>query len=636
MESVSQLAEKLRRASQAYYNGDPVMTDEQFDALRDRLADMDPDHPFLSETGAPVSGRHFRKVVHLTPMRSLNKAQDLGQFTAWASRFPEHTGFVVMPKLDGISVELTYEHGDLVRAATRGDGFTGEDITENVRRMQTIPDGRRPLTDLPLVRFRGEIVMPRDVFRRVFAPQGYSNPRNLAAGLAKRHDGEGCEYLTTILFDSPDLDWERFSGLIVHTKYSHLLVPYREAQSRQEAVLAFEAFEREREEYDFDTDGVVVRLRDRDQYNEAGLLNDRPLGAVAWKYAHEKAQAMSGDARVVVSRRNDVIPYIEKILEHHEELELRWQTGATGQVTPVVLLSEPVLLAGAMVSKASAGSLGRVIELLGPAAEYFNVPMCPSCGGKLLVTSSGRHLQCPATTTCPAQALGRVERWLKSTGVLGAGPEVLAALQDAWGPQFGIDLLYLLDESELADLLINGRRFGESRAASLKQELLEKSVMPLHVFLGSLSVPMWGKRMFRKLCEGLGVTSYRQFIDVLEQYAGGPPDVAGIGDTNWAALYEHFPSVLAGKLLGHWVTIEQPKEATGHLKGQTFCFTGFRDAELQAGLEACGAEVASSLTKAVTTLVAKNPASGSSKLEKARKSGIEVIGIEDARALLNQ
>ena len=334
----------LVAANEAYRKGEvPLMSDAQYDAAEDNLAEMvavsDPSDPdviaakaFLAGIGAaPADNSGWVKVRHSAPMSSLNKAQDAAEAAAWA-RTVGAGDMVVSEKLDGISVSLRYLEGALVQAATRGDGETGEDITRNVVKMKGVKTSIKGFTG----HVRGEIVLLRSDLAAHFPD--YSNPRNAAAGIAKRLDGKGAEHLTMFAYQII-----RDGGTQISRKQDEFTVlgrlgfPVPQWQTVPDVSVAVVLRDNyDRSVIDYDIDGLVLEVDDLARANELGELNHRPKGSIAYKFSHMTAETT---LREVV-----------------------WQVGKSGRLTPVAVF-DPVLLAGAKVERASLATPDRVTKL---------------------------------------------------------------------------------------------------------------------------------------------------------------------------------------------------------------------------------------------------------------------------------
>lgn len=345
MSAIRDTLDRLILANDAYRRGGvPILTDAEYDALEDRLAEMvaasDPSDPdaaaaraFLDSIGAaPADNSGWTKVRHEVAMSSLNKAQDATEARAW-SRSVGGGDLVVTEKLDGISVSLRYVDGVLVRAATRGDGETGEDITRNVVRMKGVVRAIKGFDG----HVRGEIVLRRSDHAAHFPD--YANPRNAAAGVAKRLDGVGVEHLTVFAYqivrDAGATPIRRKRDeLTVLARIGFPVPQWQVVSTIDEAVDLRDGYDRDA--LDYDIDGLVLEVDDLERASALGELNHRPKGAVAYKFSHMTAE----------TTLRDVV----------------WQVGKSGRLTPVAVF-DPVMLAGARVERASLATPDRVTKL---------------------------------------------------------------------------------------------------------------------------------------------------------------------------------------------------------------------------------------------------------------------------------
>lgn len=339
MQNIDTLVTQLRTARDAYYHGTPTMSDAAFDALENSLRKQDPNHDYFSEVGAPADKTGWQKIPHPVDMGSLSKAQTIEEFQEWLRlRGLVGSDLVVSEKLDGISILLTYDaDGNFETAATRGDGKVGEDISRNVLLMNGVPKKIENNSGGP-VYVRGEIVCHKSIHPIEFPND--SNPRNTASGTAKRQNAgwqkarhlnvyayrldytttnmDKAEELTTLKklgFDVPN--WKCLVGTEVEECYQDYI-------SKTRAGL------------DYDIDGLVIEVNSAAIAGRLGSHNGTPKGSVALKFPHE-------------SQTTTLIDVV-------------WQTGSTGRITPVAIF-ETVNLAGANVSKASLHNLSRLESL---------------------------------------------------------------------------------------------------------------------------------------------------------------------------------------------------------------------------------------------------------------------------------
>lgn len=635
------LVARIEAARDAYYNGKPLMTDAAYDALEDELRRLDPNHPALKKIGAPVAGPlaggGWPKVRHTIPMSSLNKAQVEADMAAWFAGCNAPADVIVMDKLDGLSISLRYENRKLVQAVTRGDGETGEDITRNVLLMKgavkMLPPTLGGMATPATVYVRGEMVVTHADFKAHFP--GESNPRNTASGTAKRQtDPAKCAYVTVMAYDlmpngvsmatkQAELETLTFAGF--HTP------KWKRCKNLAEVAAVYADYIASvRKDIGYDIDGLVASVNDTATREALGDLNNRPKGAIAYKFPHEAKET---------TLRN-----------------IRWQVGNSGRVTPVAEF-DAVTLAGASVKQASLHNISNIASLahdarpgttvllagdkvvvsrrndvipyvesvIGGGTTAFDTPnACPACTGALI--RDGEYLVC-RNEDCEAQTAGAVKRWVKKVGVLHVGDTLIEALVEAGFVEDPADL-YTLDADKVADLEIGGRRVGGTADKAITN-LNAKKAMPIHVLVGSLGLsPLIGRSMVETIAAGGYDTLSKMFKAKISDIAAIP----GVGQTKAEAFVHGFAnkSWLIAKLLGNGIEITV---SSGALVGTTWCFTGFRDATLAAAIEAQGGTVKDSASKSLTYLVALDPTGNSTKLAAARKNGTKVIGKDEAERL---
>lgn len=411
-----ELASEIRKHRSLYYNDESTISDEAFDALIDELRGLNAEHIVLSEVGAPPASE-WKKATHTIPMGSLDKAQNPEELKDWMTKsFKPTNSIFICEKIDGISIELVYEKGELVAAITRGSGIIGENITQNVIRMQGV---KKTLPRQFTGAIRGEILLTHANHKAFFPDK--ANPRNAASGVSKRLDGIGCEHLNVLVYQA-------VGDANFHTEHEQFMflrdlgfdVPHSTWFGRKSldelvagVVQYWEEYHPQRSFINYDIDGLVVRVNELGNQRALGEHHMRPKGAIAFKFRTEDA---------ITTVRN-----------------IQLQCGNLGRITPVVEV-DPVLLAGAKVSRASLynfafiNALGidigaevvicrsnDVIPIVKSVSKstgtIFKEPKnCPSCNGP--IERQGEYLVCVSTDTCPAQTQGRIEHWIKSLNIL--------------------------------------------------------------------------------------------------------------------------------------------------------------------------------------------------------------------------
>jgi DNA ligase (NAD+) len=618
---VVELEGLVQQARHAYYNtGSSVVTDDIYDAWVDELSSLKHDSPAVFQVGAaPVS--EWSKVPHSIPMGSLSKINTLEELTAWvmSAGSSKTASLLVTEKLDGMSIAVEYIDGVFSRAITRGDGLQGEDISVNVAKMQGVL-GRLPKAFTGVL--RGEIILTKSAHAKHF-PQ-YSNPRNAAVGIAKRYDGQGCEYLTILFYqvaDGLDFDnedaqfvWLTKSGLKVPNWYVTAMVPG--IRTPHDLWLEYQQFKRA--ELDYEIDGLVVRINDLAAQMALGDVDSRPKGAVAFKFAPMTRES--------ILRRID------------------WQVGASGRITPVAVF-DPVRVLGTEITNASLynvayiNTLGidvgakiliaraqdvipRVVAVRVATGTVAAPPLeCPRCDGATQM--EGEYLVCTNTADCPAQAAGRVRRYVTTLDVKEWGETLIEKLIEMALVQ-DVGDLYALSVEQLSEV----DRMGPKSAAKAHKTLRAKKQVPLETLLGALSIPLCGPSTI-KLAMDAG-------LDTLEALKTATLDqlvaVEGLGPARARSLHGWFEkhSGIVAKLLAHGVAIEARQQ--GVLSGKTVCFTGASAkprTELERLVKLAGGGIKASVGKKLTYLVLSDPQSTSSKAQAARKNGTTCVSEQE-------
>jgi len=635
---------RLARWTATYTAGLPLgspdrVSDAVFDAEEDALRVLDPTNAMWSTVGAPAPANGaWPKAAHAIPMGSLKKCQFDADATdghadlrAWFKTLPAGSRKSLTHKLDGISIDMVYRDRRFVQAITRGDGSTGEDITQNVLLMEGAVR-MLPASLSGNVNVRGEIVCRRSSFTLNFP--GESNPRNTAGGKAKGQTGDAAKYLTVVAYqllpDGVPLT-SKTAEIVSLSNMGFVVPPCYSATTLDEIIAVFDEYvATKRDLLDWEIDGLVVDIDNRDDREAMGSSNMRPNGARALKFPH--AQKLT---------------FLRAI---------RWQVGKSGRLTPVADF-DTVNLAGANVSKASLHNIGYMDELAGdagqtnlsvgdeimvarrndvipyveavqtpnpdPNAVVFNIPtVCPDCAAA--VERNGAYLICPNGKSCPAQISGAIKRWIAKIGVLHFGTSLIDMLCET-GIIDRISDIYTLDPAVVARMDIGGRKVGGTADKAFRN-LHAKTTLPLHVFIGSLGIPLVGRSTAKTLVDA-GLDSLNKMSKVKVSTVAAIP---GMGQTRAESFVDGFWDLLdRGVIAGLLAHITIAAKATGVLDGVSVCFTNVRDNTCETAIEAAGGTVKSSVGKGLTILVAKDPKGTSGKLAKARQYGTEIIDIEE-------
>ena len=638
------LAARLEKYRASYYAGHPAVSDAAYDALEDELRDLDPTHPVLARIGSGELVSEWEKARHEIPMGSLNKAVSADELKAWLARCEELLAkdgdgsiagdLFVAEKLDGISIEVIYREGKMVDAITRGDGEVGERISQNVARMKGVP---ARIKDKRSMSVRGEIILRLSDMKKHFTAG--TSPRNMAAGTSKRFDGGNCEHLTVLFYDlavedggsapNPPLKAAHLDVSTEVEKFAYLrslgFATPRTAHGAFDDVLKLysEYAGGVRASLDYEIDGLVIYANSLHTQALLGEVNHRPRGAVAFKFA--------SPAKVTTV------------------LEVAWDTGSSGRITPVAIVA-PVELAGATVQRASlhnaanvrALGIGKgdevlvsrrndvipyveeVVEKRGPAA----VPPtdCPVCGAPISV--EGEYLVC-RNTSCRAIVEGRIESWVSAINALEWGDKLIEQLVEAKLVEEPVDL-YKLTWQQIAGL----DRRGEKSAKKCLAELEARRPLTLPVFIAALGMDNFALQTARLLIASGYDTIDKMLAANQEQLAG----IAGLGLLKAASIRRGLDARREEiqRLRDAGIEPVTPKQA-GPLAGLSFCFTGTSSkprAVLTQLVEGKGGRVLAAVTKELDYLVIADPASTSSKAVKARKLGTKLITEEELDTLI--
>ena len=678
-ERIEALRKEIERHTYLYYVKDaPEISDGAFDSLMRELRDLEREHPEFADPNSPTQrvggavGDQFAPVRHERRMYSIDDAMDAAELDAWMDRVEEALGtlpeMVCELKIDGSGIALTYEAGTLVRAATRGDGTTGEDVTANIRAIKDVPlhlheAGMGGIVRDGSVELRGEVYMPKSSFESLNeaaeanGKQGFANPRNAAAGSLRQKDPTitAGRDLSTFIYAVADeqalaaqgqfelLQWLGEAGF-------HVNPDVKLVKTREEVHEFCERAVERRDSLPYEIDGVVVKVNSFTRQAAMGYTARAPRWAIAFKFPPEEKATLLRDITV--------------------------QVGRTGALTPVAEL-EPVRVAGSVVARATLHNedevrrkdvrigdtvivrkAGDVIpEVLGPVeslrpadAVMWSMPStCPSCGSPVIREEGEVAYRC-ISIDCPAQAQERLVHWA-SRGALdidGMGDEIVGRLVDS-GRVTDVADYYSLDETELS-LLDMGRvnkegnpiRLGETVAKKLVAQIEESKTRPFARALFGIGIRHVGKTMAEAIA-----TAFPSIDALMQASEEELAAVEGVGPKIAHSIYVFMRTPqnveVMRRLRESGVNLadevgEPADQLPQTLAGLTFVLTGAlvqsgmtRD-EAGAQLKARGAKVSGSVSKKTSYVVAGEAAG--SKYDKAMALGVPVLDEAQLLAIL--
>ena len=642
-ERIQELADQIVALRDAYYRGSPSVADAEYDAIEDELRalieatpELAPDPNPLEQVGAPAV--LHAPIRHSRPMLSLEKANKPEQVVAFFARFPGQP-VVVMPKLDGLSLALVYEDGRLARAITRGDGTTGDDVTLLVR---ALGDGIPERVDAPgRVEVRGEALMLRSTFtayNEAHPDRPLINPRGGAAGTLRAKDpatvaGRRLQFFAFDLYaDTPTTDLEAALKAL-----GFAAADMRHCDSAEAAQEVIDAIERQRNDLDYDLDGAVLRLANRDAYAAAGTRSSSPRGALAYKFAAEEKTTLLTDVVWDVGKTGKIAP-----VAHLESVFV-----GGGNVTRATLANQEVIRArGIMIGDTVlVRRAGDVIPFVagvldaskrtGAEREIVPPSSCPSCGQGLTEQGNSRELFC-TNVACSAQTVRRLVHWASraAADIEAVGPVWIERLAEAGILERPSDFYRLTKEQ-----LLEFDRIGEVSASRMIDSIAASRGVGLRRALIGFAIPNASEGTAVRMCRA-GFASVEEVADAGEERLVAVED---IGPKVAASLAEHLgrlrPELAALRELGVSLDVRDedlpPVVASdAPLAGKTVVVTGAindpRSGEkvprptFQRLCEKAGATTATSVS-ANTDMLITGAEVGASKLTKAEKLGVEVI-----------
>ncbi len=650
---LERLREQIRYHSRKYYTeDDPEISDREYDMLYRRLEDLEAEFPELVTADSPtqkIGGsvyNTFAPVTHQVPLESLHDSfseEELLDFDRRVREVVADPEYVVEPKFDGLSVAIEYRDGRLVRGSTRGDGFVGEDVTENIRTIRTVPKELKE--PVPFLEVRGEVYMSDRSFERLCERQElleekpFKNPRNAAAGSLRQKDPKitaGRE-LDIFVFNVQQILGEE---LLFHDQSLKRLaelgftVPPMTCRSAdiREIIAFIQQIGERRGEFDFPIDGAVVKVNSFAQREELGSTAKFPRWAEAFKYPPEEKETQLLDIEVNVGRTGVLTP-----TGVFEPVTLAGTTVSRATLHNQDFISEKGIRIGSRVILRKAGEIipevVSVVENPADSQPFLLPERCPSCGELVLRIEGEAAVRC-TNPDCPAQLLRHLIHFASrdAMDIDGAGPANLEQLLQAGLIRSPADL-YTLKTEEISAL----DRFAQKSAENLVSAIERSKENDLYRLVFALGIPHIGAKTAQLLCN-----TFPSMSQIRSAAVEGLAAIDGFGTIMAEAVAEFFSRESTVKLverlaeLGVNMQAKQSVRGTA-LAGSTFVLTGTLPTmgrkEASELIEKHGGKVTSSVSKKTSYVVAGEEAG--SKLDKANALGIPVLTESDLLQMID-
>lgn len=660
-EKIDQLRIQLHQHNYNYYVlNAPEISDKEFDDLMRELQTLEQEHPEYKDENSPTMrvgsdiNKNFTQVAHKYPMLSLSNTYSENEVTDFYDRvrkaLNEDFEICCEMKYDGTSISLTYENGKLIRAVTRGDGEKGDDVTDNVKTIRSIPLILHGNNYPDVFEIRGEILMPWEVFEELNREKEareeplFANPRNAASGTLKLQNSAIVAsrkldaYLYYLLGDNLPTDGH-YENLQEATKWGFKISPLmRKCQTLQEVFDFINYWNVERKNLNVATDGIVLKVNSLKQQKNLGFTAKSPRWAIAYKFQAERA----------LTRLNTV----------------SYQVGRTGAVTPVANL-DPVQLSGTVVKRASLHNAdiiegldlhigdmvyvekgGEIIPkitgvdvavrfMIGEKVKF--ITHCPECGSKLIRYEGEAAHYCPNETACPPQIKGKIEHFIsrKAMNIDGLGPET-------------VDMFYRLDLiHNTADLyqlttddIKNLDRMGDKSAENIIRGIMQSKEIPFERVIFALGIRFVGETVAKKIAK-----SFKDIVELENADLETLVSIDEIGEKIAQSILNYFANDSNRKLIDRlkiaglqlYRPEEDLSEHTDKLAGQSIVISGVfthhsRD-EYKDLIEKHGGKNVGSIS-AKTSFILAGDNMGPAKLEKANKLGIKIMNEEEFLKLI--
>ncbi|MEW6616864.1 MAG: NAD-dependent DNA ligase LigA [Patescibacteria group bacterium] len=673
-ERIIKLQKLIEYHRMLYYTFDtPEISDAAFDALNNELKTFEKTHPELikdnlvtQRVGGSILEK-FEKVSHETPMLSFNDAFSEEEMYEWQERVKNYLasrgekegdkGFYCELKIDGLAIELQYQGGILIQGSTRGDGYIGEDITENIKTIPTIPKTLTQLGKWPIpqnLTVRGEIFITKKELLRINKEQEkkglkpFVNTRNLAAGSVRQLDSSitalrklnSFQYDIATKTDFPIVTHEEKHKILA--SWGFVINPHDKKVKSLEEVFRFRnMWEKKRDGLEYEIDGIVVIENNNIVFERGGVVGKAPRAAIAYKFSPREATTIVEEIKIQVGRTGVLTPvaelrpvFVGGVTITHATLHNYDEIRRLG-----VKIGDTVIVnrAGDVIPK-----IVRVLpELRTGREKIFKMPTrCPADGGKII--EEGALYRC-ANTTCGARHKEQLYHFVSrgAFDIRGLGQKVVDRFLDEGLISDASDI-FVLKKGDIAVL----ERFGEKSADNIIREIETKKHITIPRFLYSLGILHVGEETARllaeKTCEGRGVQSPKDIFSVISKLSKDSlQQIPDIGPKVAESIFSWFSQEKNKKLIEKFDTIgirfiKEKKNKEKKLFGKTFVFTGTLSSlereEAKERVRSLGGEASETVSSKTSFVVAgEHPGS---KIEKAKKLGVKILNEKEFLALL--
>ena len=644
---IQELSKLLEQYNFEYYVQDnPSVEDYVYDGLMQELRSLETEFPELLSPQSPsqrvggTASNQFEKVSHAVQMQSLQDVFDFEQVSDFVTRchevFPK-AEFSVEPKIDGLSVSLDYRDNKFVLGSTRGDGFTGEDVTANLKTIRTIPFNLHLEEKLPLLEIRGEVYMPKEQFLKLVSQQEengeqpFKNPRNAAAGSLRQKYSEitAKRKLDIFVFNLQRCEGKEFASHSETLEFLqkagfHMIPDWKICHDFEEIRNAIEAIGNSRQNLPYDIDGVVIKVNNLEQRTLFGATSKTPKWAIAYKFPPEEKETTLREIEVNVGRTGALTP-----VAVFDTVTLAGTSVSRAVLHNQDFIAEKNICIGDRIIVRKAGDIIpevlRSVSHAENAVPYVLPECCPVCGAKAVRDEGESVLRCP-NIACPAQLHKQLVHFASrdAMNIDGLGTAIINLLLEQKLVSDPADL-YSLTAEQL--LLLEG--FQKKSAENLVNAIAKSKTAPLDRVIFALGIRNIGQKAGKLLCDKFLT------LDALERAEKSEiSEIEGFGDIMaenvYTALHDEAVQHLLKKLKSAGLIMQYQKQEVSEntfFSGKTFVLTGtlekMKRSEAKQRIESAGGKVSGSVSKKTDYVIAGEDAG--SKLTKAQELGIGIL-----------